>query len=334
MFFDSDSLLPAVESLMAQVVRGTDPAAKIAIEHLGTGGKRLRARLALEMVGRLGQAPEQGVAWAAACELLHNATLVHDDLQDGDEVRRGSPAAWVTHGAAQAINAGDLLWMAPLQAIEHAEVEPSTKWLLAKTIGRYGDQVVRGQATEWTMSERFDATWDNYLKAIRGKTSALFELPVVGGAFLAGLDSKQADTLADMFAEVGLLFQMQDDVLDLFGNKGRAELGADLYEGKLSALVAAHIEIYPGDREQLRAFLRAPREETRAEDVETWIAKFKQEGALETVCRRIVALAGLSIEPAVAKQFPGVVELRRELVELVLTPIAHVLDELELSGQE
>jgi len=331
MFFDSDSLLPAVEHLMGAVVQGTDPAAVISLEHLNSGGKRLRARLALEMVGRLGSAPEKGIAWAAACELLHNATLVHDDLQDGDEVRRGVPTAWVTHGPAQAINAGDLLWMAPLMAIERSELDDSVKWLLAKTIGRYGMQVVRGQATEWAMTKEFDSTWDKYLSSIRGKTSALFELPVMGSALLAGLELEQAEALANVFTDVGLVFQMQDDVLDLFGSKGRAELGADLYEGKLSALVVAHIEHNPESRDTLRALLRMPRNETSSKAVQEWIETFRADGALRTVCERIVDLSQKVTDDPVVEKFPAVMVLRSELLELVLSPIGHVLEDLGLS---
>ena len=124
---------------------------------------------------------------------------------------------------------------------------------------------------------------------------------------------------------------MQDDVLDLFGSKGRAELGADLYEGKLSALVVAHIEANPESRQELRDFLDTPREKTRTEDVEQWIERFRSGGALETVCRRIVELSRDVTDHPVLQEFPEVVALRDELIELVLNPIAHVLEGLGLS---
>ena len=119
MEFPTDTWLETIDKMMQDVLQvDLDPAAAIAGEHLSTGGKRLRARLAMETGVRLGAEGKEILPWAAACELLHNATLVHDDLQDGDRVRRGQPTMWVKHGPAQAINAGDLMWVAPYLALE------------------------------------------------------------------------------------------------------------------------------------------------------------------------------------------------------------------------
>ncbi|MCA9571733.1 MAG: polyprenyl synthetase family protein, partial [Myxococcales bacterium] len=105
-----DGDLPLVESLLLDLATGErfERLGVIAREHLATGGKRLRARLALATMQALGGDRREAVPWAAAAEMLHNATLVHDDLQDGDAVRRGHPAVWARHGANQAINVGDL----------------------------------------------------------------------------------------------------------------------------------------------------------------------------------------------------------------------------------
>src|SRR5215211_7540453 len=92
--------LAEVETLMDRLAdeAGGEPAGAMVRRHLATGGKRIRARLALAAMEALDEPREAGVAWAAACELLHNATLVHDDLQDGDRVRRGRPTVWALHG--------------------------------------------------------------------------------------------------------------------------------------------------------------------------------------------------------------------------------------------
>ena len=125
MEFPTDTWLETIDEMMQTVLQvELDPAAAIAGEHLSTGGKRLRARLAMETGVRLGAEGKEMVPWAAACELLHNATLVHDDLQDGDRVRRGHPTMWVKHGAAQAINAGDLMLM-PSCAVINAPQLPA-----------------------------------------------------------------------------------------------------------------------------------------------------------------------------------------------------------------
>ena len=103
---DQGDLLAMVESRMIDLAgdRARDPGARMVREHLDTGGKRLRARLAIAACQALGGRAEDAIDWAAAVELLHNASLVHDDIQDGDRTRRGKPALWARYGPAQAIN--------------------------------------------------------------------------------------------------------------------------------------------------------------------------------------------------------------------------------------
>ena len=123
--------LVRVEALMELLIGTQDPCAEMASYHMSTGGKRIRGRLALDSALALGVDPSGAVAWAAACELMHNASLVHDDLQDGDMVRRGHEALWVKYGREQAINAGDLLLMLPFVALDHAELAPAVQVELA-----------------------------------------------------------------------------------------------------------------------------------------------------------------------------------------------------------
>src|SRR5690349_12844089 len=119
MFETTDALLPEVEAAMQRLVVGghKEIAGDVGLSHLETGGKRLRARLALAATAALGADSRGAIGWAAACEMLHNATLIHDDLQDGDRVRRGKPTAWVRYGQNQAINGGDLMLILPFAAI-------------------------------------------------------------------------------------------------------------------------------------------------------------------------------------------------------------------------
>ena len=102
-----------------------DLASFIVLEHLSTGGKRIRVRLAISVYEELGGDNGAIVDWAAAVEMLHNATLLHDDIQDGDTQRRNHPTAWVTHGVGQALNAGDLMLMLPTVALEEMQVPGS-----------------------------------------------------------------------------------------------------------------------------------------------------------------------------------------------------------------
>ena len=284
--------LEEVEALMLRACSGEafDRLSIVASEHLASGGKRLRARLALGAVEALGGNRAAGIPWAAACELLHNATLLHDDVQDGDRVRRGTAATWVRHGLSQAINAGDLMLMLPYSVLEHLWVGDGLKWRLSLVLAQNAERIVRGQATELDLLTHGKLDWDSYASASEGKTAALFGLPVEGAALLAGMDHHAARQLAEPFRRIGVLFQIQDDVLDLYGDKGRDVIGSDIYEGKVSALVVEHLRLHPGDREWLTGLLAAPRSDTPLEEVERAIAAFREGGALDAVWDRMAAI--------------------------------------------
>jgi len=328
MFNSIDTHLAAVESLMQRLSIGDmrEIIGEVAVNHLNGGGKRLRARLALAATEALGGKAEDAVGWAAACELLHNATLVHDDLQDGDKLRRGKPTVWVEHGMAHAINAGDLLLMLPFTAVEHATVSDGVRWHLCRVIADRATAVIRGQAAEMIINDACDADRQKYIAAITGKTSALFELPVEGAALIAGRDAAVAKRLAAPFRQLGMLFQMQDDILDLYGDKGRNAVGSDLREGKISALVVEHLALHPDDAPWLKTILQTDRQATADSDVAMAIAKMRDGGALgavrehiRTITTRLKNADDLSDEPQLAA-------LINELVDVILQPIAHVMD--------
>lgn len=318
--------LDDVEALMASLATGSrlDRLGPIVREHLETGGKRLRARLALAAAEMLGLPRSAGVAWAAACELLHNATLVHDDVQDGDRVRRGGPTVWVRHGVGQAINAGDVMLMLPFRALEHVAAPDDIRWRLAAALARGAETVVRGQASEMSLLGARRLGWSHYGDAVRGKTAALFQLPIEGAALLAGWSSEGAAALAASAADLGLAFQIQDDILDLYGDKGRGTRGSDLEEGKVSALVVAHLELCPDQTDALVALLEAPRDETRRADVEAAIGLFAEGGALASTWRRLDAIRDeLSCAPALDAA-PRLRELLQGLFALAMSPIEQV----------
>lgn len=318
-------LLEQVKALMLRLAAGQrfERLGAIVQEHLFTGGKRLRARLALDAVRSLGGDPEMGVAWAAACELLHNATLVHDDLQDSDPIRRGHFTVWMRHGRPQAINAGDLLLMLPFVAIEHVPADDGVRWHLARAVARRAEETVRGQSLEMSLLSGGQWDWEAYAEAARGKTSALMTLPVHGAALLCERSPERSQQLSDAFRDVGLLFQIQDDVVDLFGDKGRGERGGDLKEGRVSALVAAHLEREPNDTAWLVATLSRPREETTDRDIEEVAQRFERAGTLDAVLARIDQLQAGTRE-ALADE-PSILEVAERLMKLSLRPIDHLM---------
>lgn len=321
----NDFGLDAVESMMVNAcTAGTfDRMGVITSEHLATGGKRLRARLALGATEALGGDREGAVAWAASCELLHNATLLHDDVQDGDRVRRGRAAVWVRHGVSQAINAGDLMLMLPYSVLDHLDTSDATKWALTRVLATNAELIVRGQAGELDLLSHDRLDWDNYATSTQGKTAALFGMPVEGAALLAGHSREAADELAEPFRRIGLLFQIQDDVLDLFGDKGRDVIGSDLYEGKVSALVSEHIRLYPSDRVRLTSLLKTPRDRTNADDVAATIQSFRDGGALAAVWERMAAIEREVDEWEALRACPRLHSVAMTLVAKAVAPIAH-----------
>lgn len=323
----STEALEAVGAHMAQLAAGgrLERMGLIVQEHLGTGGKWMRARLCLAAAASLGVQRAAATPWAASVELLHNATLIHDDIQDGDLIRRGQPTVWVRHGIAQAINAGDLMLMLPFLALERLEASGEVRWNLSRALAAHASHTVRGQAQELDLLTAGHLDRDTYLTAVRGKTGSLFALPVEGAALLAERSPAEAARLGDSFTELGVLFQLQDDVLDLYGDKGRGQRGSDLEEGKVSALVIAHLERAPEDRAWLLELLRTPREATESAAVSDAIARFRQSGALQDVLDQIQAIGRAVDADPILQAEPALAAVAAEVRHLALAPIRHLL---------
>ncbi len=312
----SNDGLDAVEALLTRLAVGHRFARSgmMVQEHLATGGKRVRARLALASAEALGVARELAVPWAAACEMLHNATLVHDDIQDGDRMRRDAPTTWVRHGVSQAINAGDLMLMLPFLALEGLNTSGDVRWLLSRALARAAESTVRGQSWEMDLLGGERTSWEDWLRAADGKTGALIGLPVEGAALLAGLDARTAARFAAEFQPLGVLFQLQDDLVDLSDAKGRRRRGSDLYEGKVSALVVEHLALHPGERAWLLELLATPRDATSPEQVEFAMQRFFEGGAVAAVRARVAAYASAVRVSPLLSAVPDLHAIALELV--------------------
>lgn len=321
-----DEVLAAMESWC----RGEAPCTlgDICLEHLATGGKRVRAKLVLASTRALGGSAKDVFPWAAAVELVHNASLVHDDLEDGDEQRRGHPTVWAKHGVAQAINAGDLMLSIPYRAAALCAVSDPVRWRLCASLASAVEQMARGQSGELGLLDQLrcgNELESAYILTAHQKTGALFASAVEGAAMVSGLPWTQAETLGKTYLELGLLFQMQDDVLDLFGDKGRGQRGNDVREGKVSALVVEHVKRYPEDREWLFSILSTPRAQTHDRVVRKAIARFEEAGTLDACLKRIRALSTSLVHDAARYGNQAFAELTAELVQLVVAPILDIL---------
>lgn len=321
--------LPMVLDVIADVGASCSPPQSTLVEmsayHFSTGGKRLRALIPLLVAEALEVDPRRVVGFAAACEILHNATLVHDDLQDGDVVRRGKPTIWAQYGAARAINLGDAMLYWTLAAAGRVEFDDASKLQLVQRIVADTLAVIDGQEREFELQSADAPTLDAYFRMVTGKTSGLFRLPMSATAQLCGAPTAVVHALDAAAGHLGVLFQLQDDVLDLYADKGREMRGSDIGEGKISALVAHFLAHGPAsDAAWLRATLRAPREELTELDVERAATLFRTHGSLQWVLDEIERRRLAATEQAELAHHAALTSLLEGIAQLFVDPIASV----------
>lgn len=324
---DSSRLLPEVESFMSRLVLGPrlDLAGTMAHEQICSGGKRVRARLAISACSAFGVDEGQAVAWAAAVELLHNATLIHDDIQDGDTMRRDRPTVWARYGVAQGINAGDYMLMLPFLAI--ADLKTDLRGVLSTLLADYATRIVRGQVEELAQNPDGTAPLSEYIRACEGKTGALLALPVVGAAILGGRRPGDAMRLSAPFVQLGVLFQLQDDLVDMFGDKGRGTVGGDVYEGKNSALLGTLGECSPEAAKGAYQIIKKPRDEKTEVDVLELRKLYESHRVPERVLARILHIRDRVLHSTILIQEPELHLLAELLCQMALAPLSHLLGE-------
>ena len=308
--------------------------------HMKTGGKRLRALLPLLVAESLGGDPKKLIPFGAACEMLHNATLVHDDLQDGDEVRRGQPTVWKQYGIPQAINVGDAMFYYTLLLAQQLEVPVALREAAARRILVETLRVIDGQEREFMLkvdpetangkarTSQAPVNLDDYYQMVEGKTSGLFALPMAGAAEVVGASRAVVDGLTEAARHLGVLFQIQDDVLDLYGDKGRDVRGSDIGEGKRSALVVhAFEQASPDDLNWLLETLDKDRAATTEQDVIDVMALFERTGSLRYALDELNRRRDAAV--AAVEELPELKGLVAGLCDLFLAPIQPLLQDPE-----
>ena len=319
------AILARMEGVLTRSVGEETSLLEMTRYHMSTGGKRLRALLPL-VIARCFDAPVEGlIAFGAACEMLHNATLVHDDLQDGDRVRRGEPTIWVQYGMPQAINLGDAMLYVTILLLDELDFSAQARQGAIRRLATETLRVVDGQEREFALQQLPWPGADDYFKMVDGKTSGLFALPVVGAAELCGADAPLLDALQEAARHLGVIFQIQDDILDLYGEKGREAPGSDVAEGKISMLVIHALELAPReDAEWLRALLQRDREQVSREDIHRAMALFKSCGALSASFAEIDRRAEAALGQGALMAHPALHAVVREMVDVFLAPIKDV----------
>jgi octaprenyl-diphosphate synthase len=224
--------LADVEREIAHIGRAGDSAAEKSARHLlDRGGKRLRP-ICVALASRVGSGASPAArAFAIAVELVHNATLLHDDVVDLGDVRRGAPAARVVYGNAASIFGGDWLLVEALQRIQAAAVPGVLDRMLAVI-----REMVIAEAWQLERRGRVGATAREYFEIARGKTASLFRWAMFAGARAGGTGDDACAALEEYGTHLGLAFQIVDDVLDFDGQPGEVgkSLLVDLREGKMT----------------------------------------------------------------------------------------------------
>jgi len=204
------------------------------------GGKRVRPFVVLRAAEAVGGDPKKAVYPAAAVEFVHNYSLVHDDIMDMDEMRRGRPTVHKVWGVNMAILAGDLLLNKAFEAIARAEVSPEKKVRILQVLVETSNQLCEGQALDIEFEKRDEVTVEEYLQMISGKTGALFDGSAVIGAIVGTDREDYIRALSKWGRNVGMAFQIWDDVLDLIADEEKLgkPVGSDIRKGKKTLIVS------------------------------------------------------------------------------------------------
>ncbi|HEV3186686.1 MAG TPA: polyprenyl synthetase family protein [Acidimicrobiales bacterium] len=211
------------------------PELRAALEHhLAGGGKYVRAGLALLSAGAAGGDEQVGVVGAVAMELIHNYSLIHDDIIDGDVERRHRRTLWAEFGVGPAIIAGDALSILAFQLL--LEDPTNARVRAAVLLSEATQAMITGQAEDMASELRPSLTVDECLKMEAGKTGALLSCSASIGAVLAEAPSAIVDALADYGRHLGVAFQAVDDVLGIWGESSVTgkPVGSDLRQHKKS----------------------------------------------------------------------------------------------------
>ena len=214
-----------------------------AMTHLFTGGgKRFRAILPRLVGEATGSAHEGHYTLGSSIEIIHNFTLVHDDIMDQDPIRRGLNAVHVEYDDATAINAGDAMLAVGFEILADSdEISPENLKFLVQSIGEMVRRVAEGQQEDFDFEQRDYVSEEEYIAMIAGKTSAMFETCAETGAKLAGADSETVENMAEWGLKLGLCFQLMDDLIDITGDTKTLgkPAGSDVVQGK-KTLIAIH----------------------------------------------------------------------------------------------
>jgi geranylgeranyl diphosphate synthase, type II len=266
------------------------------------GGKMMRPSMCIAAARLFGAPLENAIYTAVAIEMLHNALLIHDDIEDGSEKRRGRPTLHLLHGVPLALNAGDTLTLMSFKPLLENRVrigERLTLRIIEET-ERMARECAEGQAMElgWRRYNTTEIGDADYLEMVLKKTCWLATIyPVRVGALIGSRDSVDLDPFVRYGFFLGAAFQIQDDLLNLVGDDSYGkEIDGDIWEGKRTLMLIHTIqESTTKERERLSAILCRSREGRTLSEVR-WIRKLMNKYGCTEYARKIAhGLAGAAL---------------------------------------
>lgn len=209
---------------------------------LSLGGKRLRPSLLLLATELFGADPKGFVSPALGIEVFHNFTLLHDDVMDKAPIRRGKPTVHVKWNESVAVLSGDAMLIKAYQLMSSVDSKSLPKVL--SLFSQTAMEVCEGQQLDMEFESRDNVTKDEYIEMIRLKTAVLIAASLKIGALLAGADTGDADALYEYGINVGLAFQLKDDLLDVYGDPETfgKQIGGDIKERKKTYMLISAFE--------------------------------------------------------------------------------------------
>lgn len=200
------------------------------------GGKRIRPALTLMAARLFGLEPSKAMPQAIAMEVFHNFTLVHDDIMDNSDIRRGKETVHKKWGTSTAILAGDNLMIASYEML--LKNNPANGFEILQLLNNTAREVCEGQQMDMDFEQSDNVTEADYLEMIKLKTAVLLGCSLKTGALVAGASKDNADKMYNLGIYLGLEFQLNDDLLDAFGDPAHTgkKLGGDIGAGKKTML--------------------------------------------------------------------------------------------------
>ena len=261
----------AVQRIIADALRSDVGLLNIVnAEILSHGGKMLRPMVTLLMAGACGEINEDSQLYAAASELLHNATLLHDDVADESDTRRGMPTMRSRLGPSRAVLLGDFWLAKAVDVILKAKTSDVVRSIFSRTLS----DLAEGEMLQLEKSGTADTSVKDYLRIIHCKTASLFETAGLSGALSAGAPKSYVDAAGEYARALGTAFQIKDDILDYTGDGSLGKpVGIDLLEKKITLPLLCAMEGSPRETEIRKAVLQIDSHRENYEEISKFVAE-------------------------------------------------------------